>query len=103
MIRETALTEQGLRAHDGLSALPVAVCDLIVVRHALVHLVELFLELSRRAVVHHKDRRRPERPASRLNCHGRARHLAAGASVQAAHFGDIVIGKEAHDEVALAK
>ena len=100
---EPSLHEAGLRCHDKLGAKAVAVRDPIVVRHALVHLMELFLELSRRAVVHHKDRRRPERPAARLNCHGRARHLAAGASVQAAHFGDIVIGKEAHDEVAFAK
>ena len=100
---EPSLHEAGLRRHDELCAKAVAVRDPIVVRHALVHLMELLLQLPRRAVVHHKYRRRAERPTARLNCHGRARHLAAGASVQAAHFGDVVIGKKAHDEVALTK
>ena len=100
---EPSLHEAGLRRHDELGAKAVAVRDPIVVRHALVHLMELLLQLPRRAVVHHKYRRRAERPAARLDRHSRARHLAAGASVQAAHFGDIVIGKEAHDEVALTK
>ena len=100
---EPSLHEAGLRRHDELGAKAVAVRDPIVVRHALVHLMELLLQLPRRAVVHHKDRRRAERPAARLDRHSRARHLAAGASVQAAHFGDVVIGKKAHDEVALAK
>ena len=96
--------EVGLRAHDGLSALPVAVCDLIVVRHALVHLLELALEFAERAVKHHQHRRRAERPAPAfLDADGGARHLRARAAVQAAHRGDVVVHQKAHDEVALAE
>ena len=56
-VGKAGVHEVGLRAHDGLSALPVAVCDLIVVRHALVHLGELALEFAGRAVKHHQHRR----------------------------------------------
>ena len=101
---ELSLHEARLRVHDQLRAEPVPVRDAVIVRHALVHLARLFLKLAGRAIIHHKNRRRPERPArARLNGDGRARHLAAGAAVKLTHFRDVVIHEKAHDEVALAK
>ena len=56
-IGEAAPAEQRLGAHDGLRTLPVAVGDLIVVWHALVHLRKLAFHRSRRTVEHHQNGR----------------------------------------------
>ena len=99
-IGETALTEQGLRAHDGFRTLSVVVGDLIVMGHTLVHLGKLAFEFSRCAVEHHQNGRRAEGPAAAiLDADGGAGHLRAGAAVQAAHGADIVVAEEAHDQV----
>ena len=103
-IGEAALHKRRLRVHDPLRAASVAVRDPVVVRHAFLHLAQLLRQQARRAVEHHQNRRRAERPSALVaDADGRAGHLAACAAMQAAHGADIVVAEEAHDEVALAQ
>ena len=81
-----------LGAHDLFGALTVSVGYLVVMRHALVHIGKLTLHFSRRAMEHHKHRRRAEGPAAAFVYADRnARHLRAGAAVQAAHCAYVVV------------
>ena len=98
------LAEQRLRAHDGFSALPVVVRDLIVMGHTLVHLGKLALKFSRCAVEHHQDGRGAKGPAAAgLDADGGTGHLSAGTAVQAAHGTDVIIAEKAQDKVAFAQ
>ena len=54
-VRETALHEGCLCPHDGFRTLSVAIGDLIVMGHTLVHLCKLALQLAGRAIVHHQN------------------------------------------------
>ena len=92
----------GLRVHQKLGPLAVAVGDFIVMGHTLVHFGQFFAQLPGGAVVHHQHRGGAEGPAAAVaQGDGRAAHLAAGAAVEAAHLGDVVVEQEALDEVAL--
>ncbi len=85
-IRQASLQERRFGTHDGLCTLTVIAGDFILVRHALVHLSKLALQLTRCAVKHHQHGRRAEGPAAagldadRLPRHLRAWHSGAGGS-----------------------
>ena len=99
-IYEAALQKRRLRPHDGLRSLAVAAGDLVIVGHALVHLCQLLVQVSRPAVEHHQHRRRPKGPpAPTADSDSRAGHLCAGAAVQAAHGADVVVAEKALNEV----
>ena len=77
--------------------------DFIIVRHALIHLGKLTLQLTRCAVKHHQHGRRAEGPAAAgLDADRLPRHLRAGTPVQAAHGADIVVAEKTHDQVAFS-
>ena len=66
--------------------------DLIVMGHTLVHFGQFFAQLPGGAVVHHQHRGGAEGPAAAVaQGDGGAAHLAAGAAVEAAHLGDVVV------------
>ena len=99
-----SLHERGLGIHHQLGPLPVALGDLIIMGHTLVHLGQLLAQLPGSTVVHHQHRGGTERPAAAVaQGNGRAGHLAAGTAVEAAHPGDIVVHQKAQNEVALAQ
>ena len=103
-VGKAAAQQCRLSVHDSLRALPVPVCEPVVVRHAGVHGVQLRVQLPRRAVEHHQHRRRAERPAPLVaDADGGAGHARGRAAVQAAHGRNVVILQKAHDEVALAE
>ena len=91
-VGKAPLRKGGLGAHDLFGALTVSVGYLVVMRHALVHIGKLTLHFSRCAMEHHKHRRRAEGPAAAFVYADRnARHLRAGAAVQAAHCAYVVV------------
>ena len=103
-VGEPALQKGGLGVHELFRSLPVAVCDLVVVGHTLVHVRQLAVQRPGLPVEHHQHRRRAEAPAAlAADGDGRTGHPRAGAAVQAAHLRDIVVHQEAHDEIALAQ
>ena len=53
---------------------------------------------------HHQHRRRAESPAPLVaDAHRRAGHLCAGAAVETAHLGDVVVHQEAQDQVPFSQ
>lgn len=81
----------------------VAGSDLVIVRHALVHIRKFLLQSAGFPVEHHQDRGGAKRPASLVaDTDGPAGHWRLALLVQAVHLRDIVIHQEAQDQITLA-
>ena len=93
-----------LCAHNRFCTLSVSVCDLVIMRHTLVHLFQLFVKISAFPVKHHKYRWGAKRPASvTSDTDGRSCHLLAGTAVKLTHSRNIIVHKKALDQVAFAQ
>ena len=103
-INKISTHKVSLCAHNRFCTLSVSVCDLVIMRHTLVHLFQLFVKVSAFPVKHHKYRWGAKRPASvTSDTDGRSCHLLAGTAVKLTHSRNIIVHKKALDQVAFAQ
>ena len=82
-INKISAHKVSLCAHNRFCTLSVSVCNLVIMRHTLVHLFQLFVKVSAFPVKHHKYRWGAKRPASvTSDTDGRSCHLLAGTAVK---------------------
>ena len=103
-INKISAHKVSLCAHNRFCTLSVSVCNLVIMRHTLVHLFQLFVKVSAFPVKHHKYRWGAKRPASvTSDTDGRSCHLLAGTAVKLTHSRNIIVHKKALDQIAFAQ
>ena len=102
-ILKASLHKSSLSMHDSFRTLPMIVCNLIIGRHTFIHLSQFIFQCSRLTIKHHQYGRGTKSPASPfMDTDSRARHLTACAAVQTTHGTDIIVTKEAHNQVTFS-
>ena len=89
--------KSSLRRHHVLCPLSMSLCQAVIIRHALIHLVHFPVKGSAAAVIQPQYRRRTKRPAvGGIKRHRLLPHQASRFPVKDAHSGDLVVFQEAH-------